>query len=409
MMVHGRKHSARSDCRNAAPPDHSMTFQHIAEVVGLAFTISGSIYVVLCGIAGTIFRRRLQNGERATAFPPVTILKPLYGADKELLENLRSACLLDYPEYQVVLSVQRLDDPAIAIMQQVQKEFGEARVTLAIAESEARTNGKIQNLEIAYPHARYDIMVISDSDIRLRPDYLKAIIAPFADDNVGCVSTPYRAIHAHRWFEKLELLTMNADFVPNLIFTSMTRLTAFGLGASMAFRRRDLDAIGGFAAFRDYLAEDSQIALRIKALGRRVTVAPYFVDMEVDLRDPSDWWRHELYWDLNTRVVWQSGFIATIVVRSIPCALLYALARGFDLVGLEVFLAATALRIGVSAYLLGAVLDDREGVAALWLLPLRDLLGVVFWFLAIVKRDFVRRGKHFGLLPNGRIVPKPAQ
>jgi ceramide glucosyltransferase len=346
---------------------------------------------------------------RATMFTPVTIVKPLYGADKEILENLRAACSLDYPDYQVVLSVQRLDDPAIPIMRQVQQEFGEARVTLAIAASEARTNGKIQNLEIAYPHVRHDIIVISDSDIRLRPDYLKAIVAPFADENVGCVSTPYRAIHAHRWYEKLELLTMNADFVPNLIFASTTGLTAFGLGASMGFRRRDLEAIGGFAAFRDHLAEDSHMALRVEALGRRVTVVPYFVDMEVDLRDLADWWRHELYWDQNTRVVRPAGFIATIVVRSIPCALFYAAMRGFDLLGVEVFLAATAIRLGVGAYLLAAVLKDREGLASLWLLPLRDLFGLVFWFLAIVKRDFVRRGKRFGLLPDGRIVPKPAR
>ncbi len=386
-----------------------MTIEHLAEAVSLVFTVCGSIYVVLSGIAGTIFRERMNNVARAAMLPPVTVLKPLYGADKEILENLRAACSLDYPDYQVVLSVQRLDDPAIPFMRQIQKEFGEGRVTLAIAESEARTNGKIQNLEIAYPHVRHDIIVISDSDIRLRPDYLRAIVAPFADENVGCVSTPYRAIHAHRWYEKLELLTMNADFVPNLIFASAMRLTAFGLGASMAFRRRDLEAIGGFAAFRDHLAEDSQMALRIEALGRRVTLVPYFVDMEVDLRGLADWWRHELYWDQNTRVVRPTGFIATIIVRSIPCALFYAFARGFDLMGIEVLLAATAIRLGVSAYLLGTVLKDREGLAALWLLPLRDLLGVVFWFLAIVKRDFVRRGKHFGLLPNGRIVPKPAR
>lgn len=378
------------------------------EAVSLVFALCGSFYVLLTAFTGAMFRRRMRTATDGTFLPPVTILKPLYGADKELLENLRTACSLDYPDYQLVLSVQRLDDPAIPIMRRVRQEFGEERVTLAIASSEARTNGKIQNLEIAYPFARHDVLVISDSDIKLKRDYLRAIVAPLADETVGCVSTPYRAIHARRWYEKLELLTMNADFVPNLIFASQARLTAFGLGASMCFRRRDLEAIGGFAAFRDMLAEDSHMALRIEDLGRRVVVAPYFVDMEVDLKNVSDWWGHDLYWDQNTRVVRPAGFISTIVIRSVPFALLYACLLGFDESSLQVLAAVLAIRLGVAGYLLASVLEDREGLAALWLLPLRDLAGMVFWFLAIVKRDFVRRGKRFGLLPDGRIVPKPA-
>src|SRR5262249_25874468 len=131
-------------------------------------------------------------------------------------------------------------------------------------------------------------------------------------------------------------------------------------------------------------------------------------DMEVDLKDASDWWGHDLYWDQNTRVVRPAGFISTIVIRSVPFAFFYACLQGFDGSGVEVLAAALAIRVGIAGYLLAYVLEDREGLAALWLLPLRDLAGMVFWFLAIVKRDFVRRGKRFGLLPDGRIVPKPA-
>lgn len=386
-----------------------MEFRNFLEAICLVITVCGSIYTVFCVIAGAIFRGRMDRVGPASSLPPVTILKPLYGADKNLLGNLRAACSLDYPEYQVVLSVQRLNDPAIPIMEQIQREFGDTRVSLVIGDSEARANGKIQNLEIALAHARHDVLVISDSDIKVRPDYLRAIASPMADDTVGCVNTPYRAVHAHHWYEKLELLTMNADFVPNLIFASLTRLTSFGLGASMCFRRKDLEAIGGFAAFRDLLAEDARIALGIERLGRRVLIAPYFVDMEVELQSVSDWWSHDLYWDQNTRVVRPTGFIGTIIIRAIPFALLYAILRGFDVAGLEVLAAALAIRLLTAAYLLSSVIGDREGLAALWLLPLRDLFGLVFWFLAIFKRDFMRRGRRFGLLPDGRIVPKPAR
>src|SRR5580698_8063123 len=153
-----------------------MTGQHLAVAMSLAFTICGSIFVALCMATSSVFRKRIMDAPRANAFPPVTIFKPLYGADKDLLENLRAACSLDYPEYQVLLSVQRLDDPAIPVMRQIEQEFGTDRVTIVIAEGEARANGKIQNLEAAWPMARYDVLVISDSDIKFRPDYLRAIV-----------------------------------------------------------------------------------------------------------------------------------------------------------------------------------------------------------------------------------------
>ncbi len=386
-----------------------MTLQHLAEAVCLVFAACGSVYVLLCTATAAIFRRQMSRTLPLTDLPPVTIFKPLYGADKELLENLRSACRQDYPDYQVVFSVQRLDDPAIPVMQQILAEFGPEHVTLAVAESAACANGKIQNLEIAFPFARHDLLVISDSDVRLRPDYLRAIVAPFADPAVGCVSTPYRAMNAAHWFEKLELLTMNADFVPNLIFASVAGIVTFGLGASMCFRRKDLEAIGGFAAFRDHLAEDSHLAARIKALGRRVVLAPYFVDMEVDLNRFSQWWGHQLYWDQNTRVIRPAGFFATVVVRSVPFAFLYAILTGFGLAGLGVLGIALAIRLAGAAFLLRYVLKDREGLAALWLLPLRDLFGLAVWLVAITRRDYVHRGRRFGLSADGRIVPRPAR
>ena len=386
-----------------------MILSFLAEAMCLAFTLCGSIFALLCVVTASIFRGRIQAAPRTEIFPPVTILKPLYGADKELLDNLRAACSLDYPEYQVLMSVQRLDDPAIPIMRQIEQEFGPERATIVIGQGEARANGKIQNLEAAYPKARYDVLVISDSDIRLRPDYLRAIVEPLSDPNVGCVCTPYRAIHAQRWFEKLELLTMNADFVPNLVFTAVLGLMTFGLGASMCFRRADLEAIGGFAAFRDHLAEDYIMASKIEKLGRRVVLAPYFVDMEIDLKNFRGWWDHQLYWDQNTRAMRPAEFFATVVVRSVPFALLYAVLLGFSPLGLGVLATALAVRLGTAAYVLGRVLKDREGVGALWLLPVRDVLGLAIWLVTMLKRDFVRRGQRFALMADGRIVPRVAR
>ena len=138
-------------------------------------------------------------------------------------------------------------------------------------------------------------------------------------------------------------------------------------------------------------------------------LAPYFVDMEVDLKSFSQWWAHQIYWDQNTRVIRPAGYFAAVITRAVPFALFYAMLTGFSAGGLGVLAVVAAIRIAGAAYLLRRVMDDREGVAALWLLPLRDLLGLAVWALAIAKRDFEHRGRRFSLLPDGRIVPRPAR
>ena len=188
--------------------------RQILEWVFLIPAIAGSAFGILCVLA-VIRLRIIESRPAATAFskwPAVTVLKPIHGLEKNLAENLRSTCDQDYPEFQVVFSVQESADPALPLLRQVREEFGSERVTVAVENRRAGSNGKINNMLGAFPHARYDTLVISDSDVRLRPDYLKTIVAPLADPQVGCVCTLYRAACAGSWFEKLELLTLNAAY-----------------------------------------------------------------------------------------------------------------------------------------------------------------------------------------------------
>jgi len=198
--------------------------QRTLEWVFLVPTIGGSIYAVLCLLAVIRFRMRRPNPPKNSfsSWPKITVLKPVYGLEKNQLENLRSTCLQDYPEFQIVFSVQELNDPAIPLLRQIQAEFGPELVTVAIENCRAGTNGKINNLIGGLRHARHDYLVISDSDVRLRPDYLKKIIAPLADPDVGCVCTLYKAACADTWFERLELLTLNAEFMANAVFAHVT-------------------------------------------------------------------------------------------------------------------------------------------------------------------------------------------
>jgi ceramide glucosyltransferase len=327
------------------------------------------------------------------------------GLEKNQEENFRSACLQDYPEFQVVFSIQDSDDPVLPLLRKMEQEFGSKRMSVVIENRQVSPNGKINNLVGALPHAWYDILVISDSDVQLKPDYLKAIVAPLADPEVGCVCTLYKATCADRWYEKMELLTFNADFIPGVIFAHVTGFAKFCLGSSMALRRSSLNELGGLESFSDYLVEDYEIGRRLWTSGKKIAVVRYFVSLVVDLKNLFQWWSHQVSWDQKTRVAQPSGFFATLLIRSVPFALFFAAFRSGDAVGLAVLGGAVGLRLTTAAVILGWGLRDREGLKTLALLPLRDIVALVFWFLAFTKRTVIWRGIKFSLI-HGRLVSR---
>jgi ceramide glucosyltransferase len=380
--------------------------QSIMEWIFLVPVVGGSVYAVLCIIAVLRLRRDKSSPSKPIPefWPPVTILKPVHGLEKNQRENLRSTCIQDYAEFQVVFSVQDKDDTALPLLKEIQDEFGAERVTVAVENFQTGTNGKINNMIGGLRHARYDTLVISDSDVQLRPDYLKTIVTPLRDSDVGCACTLYKAAGAGTWFEKMELLTLNADFMTNVIFAYITGASKFCLGASAAVHRSILEKIGGLEALSDYLVEDYEMGRRIWTLGKTVAIIPYFVDTIVDLKNPSQWWNHQIYWDQNTRAARPIAFFATVLIRSFPFALLYAAARMGDAVGLWVLASVFLLRLFSVAMVLGLGLSDREGLRSLWLLPLRDISSLVTWILALTKRTTIWRGTSFILTRDGRLV-----
>ncbi len=380
--------------------------RNMVEWIFLVPALGGSIYAILCIFASLRFRfEAAAASKRIPDFcPPVSILKPVRGLEKNQRECLRSACIQDYPDFQVVFSVQDKDDAALPLLKQIQDEFGPERVTVAVENFQTGTNGKINNMIGGLRHARYDTLVISDSDVRLRPDYLKTIVAPLKDPAVGCVCTLYKASEAGTWFEKMELLTFNADFMTNVMFAHSTGASKFCLGASAAIHRSMLEEIGGFEALSDYLVEDYEMGRRIWMRGRKVVIVPYFVDTVVDLKDASQWWAHQIYWDQNTRAARPFAFFTTVLIRSVPFALLYAAVRMGDAAGLWVAASALSLRLLSAAVVLGLGLGDREGLRNIGLLPLRDISSLLTWILAYTKRTTIWRGTSFILTRDGRLV-----
>jgi ceramide glucosyltransferase len=370
--------------------------------------VCGSVYGILCVAAALWMRRRKRPVACHTykEWPPLSVLKPVYGLEKNLRENLRSVCLQDYPEYQVVFSVQRRDDPALPLLKEIQQEFGRDRVTVAVEECRAGTNGKINNMIGGLKYARHDLLVIGDSDCLLKPDYLKAVVGPLADPDVGFVCTLYKAAQAEKWYEKVELLTLNADLMASMIFAHVTGASKFCLGASTALHRSTLEQIGGLPALADYLVEDYEMGHRIWSMGKRDAIVPYFIDTIMDLKNPGQWWGHQVYWDQNSRAARPLAFSATVLLRSIPFALLFAAACLGSALGLAVLAGALAIRLLTASAVLAWGLRDREGLRSLYLLPFRDITALLSFFLAYAKRTTVWRGAHFELTRDGRLVAR---
>lgn len=365
----------------------------------------GCVVWALVLVSALVFRaraRKLRTDPRAFA-PPVSLLKPVYGLEKSLLENLRTACMQEYPDYQVVFSVQRKDDPAIPILRALQEEFGAERVTVVIEDLRVGMNGKINNLAGALPHAIHDVLVISDSDVTLPSDYLQTIVAPLADPTVGAVCTYFRACGARPWYEQIEQLTINAGHIALAMLGDHTGVGDFCFGASTALRRETLLTLGGFEVLGDYLVEDNELGQRVLRTGKRLVLLPYVVDTTVDLPDARTWWVKQTYWDQNTRAAVPVLFAFTFFLRVIPLALIAVVLSGGSTVALNALGWALGLRLCAAATVLGIALQDRASLRWLWLVPIMDCLSL-FWFVRCwSKRTVTWRGVEMILTADGRL------
>ncbi|XHU95886.1 MAG: glycosyltransferase [cyanobacterium endosymbiont of Rhopalodia gibba] len=364
--------------------------------------LGGAIFSILTVLTAQHFFKNSKLNVIYDYTPPLTVLKPVRGLEKNLKRNLRTIATQDYPNYQIIYSVQDPEDPAFPILKEIQEEFGSNRISLVVSALEAGANGKVNNLLGAIKEARHDIIVISDSDTNLQPNYLKKIVAPLDNPEVGCVCTLFKVIKGDHWFEKMELLTINADFIPSVIFAEVTGASIACLGPSIAIRQSTLETIGGLESLADYLVEDYEIGRRVWNSGKNIVLLPYIIDVVVDLKNSRDWWTHQVYWDQNTYLAKPFPFIATIFIRSIPFALLFALIRG-DIIGLYILIGTITIRL-ITAGITSWKMEDAEGVKSLYLLPFRDILGLAFWALSFTQRTVIWREVKFKLTSHGKMV-----
>ncbi|HWE72122.1 MAG TPA: bacteriohopanetetrol glucosamine biosynthesis glycosyltransferase HpnI [Stellaceae bacterium] len=339
---------------------------------------------------------------RATTQPAVTIMKPLRGEDPALGENLRSFLRQDYPVFQLVCGVAEASDPAAVVVRQLIAEFASADIALVINPAQSGTNLKVANLHNMLPAAKHDLLVLADSDMRVQSDYLSAVTAPLVEDSsTGLVTCLYRAISAGGLWSDLASLHINHGFLPQAVVGESLGQGAGCFGATMAFSRATLAAVGGFEALVDMLADDHALGQAIRRVDKRVVLSPHIVDDVVAESSFLGLFRHELRWARTIRLVAAAGFAGSVVTYPVPLALL-ALCLGVVPVPAAVMLALALLSRGYSVRRIDRSL--RLKAAPLWLLPARDLLSFGVFIASFFGRSVAWRDRRFRIGPEGQLI-----
>jgi ceramide glucosyltransferase len=373
-------------------------------ILALLVVASWIYWLVAFWLVRSFFRKR-QEPDPAFA-PPVSILKPLRGLDAGIYRNFVSFCQQDYPEYELLFGVSEADDPVIDVVQRLQQDYPEQSIRLVITPAD-RVNRKAALLHALAGQASHQMLVVSDSDMRVTPDYLRRVVAPLADPQVGLVTCLYRGVDPATFTARLEALHMGATFLPSVLVARQVLAMRFAMGATVALRSADLAEMGGFAAVADYLADDYQLGAHIADLGLRVHLSDYVVNSVLGPTTFHDQWDREVRWAHCNRVSRPLEYPGLLLTFSTPFSALLVVASGFDLLGWLALLVSVLLRWAVGWQVMGYT-DSQDTRRWLLWLPVRDVLSALIWCGGAVGRRVVWRGEVFILQPDGKLAsPRP--
>ena len=382
---------------------HFFTLVWIVAVFGI---VSSSLYYLLCLWAAFHFlsERKGTSLQSSQAFAPVSILKPLKGIDPEIYESFRSHCLQDYPEFEIIFGVSDANDPAVKSVRSLQLEFPDRRIRLVVCPQRLGANVKVSNLAQMVGEARYDHLIVNDSDIRVEPDYLRRVIAPLADSRVGMVTCLYRGVAGKTLGSRLEALGISTDFCAGVLAArQLEGGIHFGLGSTLAFRRAELEKIDGFISVVNHLADDYELGNRIAKLGLAVRLSDVVVETYLPAYRLKDFVAHQLRWARGVRDARAAGYLGLAFTFGILWALLAVAAGATKLWSWGLLVSTLFLRFAIAVVVGGNVLRDRHVLKYFWLIPLRDLIAVGVWIVSLGGHTVTWRGEKF-TLKNGKLT-----
>jgi ceramide glucosyltransferase len=372
-------------------------------ILGLFGILTSTTYLALVLVAAMRFRRQAKSPSAFT--PPVSLLKPLHGAEPGLRDYLESFFQLDYPEYEILFCARHKSDPGLFIAKELSQEYPHVPVRLLTSGEPPWPNAKCYSLREMMANARHDILVIADSDVRVNPGYLRAVVEPFHEEKTGLVTCIYRGVAAQGGFwARLEALGMSVEMTSGVLVAEMLEGMRFALGPSMAVRKRCVDQIGGFERLGNYLAEDFVLGNMVSEMGNTVVLSDHVIDHCIVNTKFTKSLAHQWNWMKSTRFSRPKGHLGTGLTYGMPFGLLVLVTA---MLLSKPWLAVVALawtffaRVAQSVLVGGFVVKDKEAIRLAGLYPLRDLMGAALWMASYVSRRVGWRDELFELTSRG--------
>ena len=390
---------------------------YITLAIAVAGTLTSTISFLLAVLGAIQFRRNARREreaykDRSASLPPVTVLKPVHGLESRLKENIESFFRQDYPAYEIIFAADEADDPALPLIREICARYPQIPTRIMVTGQPPWPNAQNYCYHCMTDAAAYDILVTSDSDVEVAPDYLREVVPPLLDPKVGAVTCVFRGKSAGGVWSEVDAIGQSVEFTAGVVTVNLLEGMKFGLGPTIALRKDSLAKIGGFAAAREYLSNDFVIGNFIEKAGYRVVLSSHVVDHISPVMTFRKMWERQMRWAMGTRYSRPKGHVGSGLIFATPYGILglfAALALGYPYLGISLLLIALLSRMA-ECWIIGWW-AARDPVARRWVLlyPLRDLHGFVVWcasYLGEPRR--VWRDNRYDLLKGGRLVARRA-
>ncbi len=389
--------------------------RHLLWYVAVFGSFTSTIFLGMALVAARRYSRRSRSSRQQAAavpleiLPPVTILKPVHGMEPRLEETLESFFRQDYPQFEIIFGARNGEDQSLAVIAKLRARYPNVRTRVVISGDPSWPNAKVFSLAKMMGSSDHSYLVISDSDILVGPDFLRNLIPPLLQPNVGLVTCLYRGIPARDLWSQLEALGMSVEMPAGVMVADMMEGMKFALGAAMAVRREAIDAIGGMRETAQFYSDDFVLGNLVAAAGYEVVLSHYMVEHVLAGRSLRRTFGDQLRWMRSTRFSRPWGHVGSGLTYAVPFGVLALLlglgTHHYLLFGTELLALAWLNRMLLAAAVGWGVLRDRRCLWFCWLYPVRDLLGFCTWGLSFAGNKFFWRGEPYQFGEEGHITP----
>jgi len=367
-----------------------------------------SIYYIIALFSSVRFFLAASDeaDEKSGFTPPVSILKPVRGLDPDAYENFASFCRQDYPDYEILFCVGDTNDPAFPLLEQLIREFPERRIRILVGSGRDAANDKVAKLVRLVDEASHEYLVISDSDVRVKPNYLRKILAPLTNPRVGAVTCFYVPTEDTSWVQSLQDVGMLSDFYPGILVAKQLDGVKFALGPTIATTRTRLQAFGGYASLENRPADDLLVGRLIADQGYEVALLPYSISTVPDYQSLKELFHKRLRWITVMRHMRPWGHIGLIFTLGLPWALLAVAVHPTFAIAASYLGGYLLFRIALTAVVGAWGLRERDVWGKVLLVPVWDALACLIWLVSFTRKSIRWRGQDY-LIRNGELVPTP--